>query len=92
MLHITPWERSALQRLANGTATSDLADGLGTSECEVEAHLTALFTRMGVTSRTEAIAAAFRRGLLTSDDQISHQAGPEHREVPGRFADETARG
>jgi DNA-binding NarL/FixJ family response regulator len=70
VLHITPWERAALQLLANGTATNDIAGGPGTSECEVEASLTTLFKRMGATSRSEAVAAAFRRGLLTRDDQI----------------------
>lgn len=70
MLQITPWERAALQLLANGKATHDIAGCLGVSECEVDAHLTALFGRIGAASRSEAMAAAFRRGLLTSDDQM----------------------
>lgn len=65
MLQITPSERAALQLLANGNAATEIAGRLGISECEVEAHLTALFARMGAASRAEAIAAAFRRGLLT---------------------------
>jgi DNA-binding NarL/FixJ family response regulator len=70
ILQITPWERTALQLLANGKATHEMAGRLGLSECEVESHLTTLFARMGAASRTEAIAAAVRRGLLTPDDQI----------------------
>ncbi len=64
MLQITPWERVALQLLANGIATSELAGRLGVSECDIAAHLSTLFARMGAASRSEAIAAAFRRGLL----------------------------
>jgi DNA-binding NarL/FixJ family response regulator len=64
LLHITPHERAALQLLANGVETRGIADGLGVSEPEVEAHLNRLFARMGVSGRTEAIAAAGRRGLL----------------------------
>jgi DNA-binding CsgD family transcriptional regulator len=70
ILQITPWERAALQLLANGKATHEMAGRLGLSECEVEAHLTTLFARMGAATRTEAIAAAQRRGLLTSDNQL----------------------
>jgi DNA-binding CsgD family transcriptional regulator len=65
VLQITPSERAALQLLANGKATNEIAGRLGISECEIEAHLTGLFARMGAASRSEAIAAAFRRGLLT---------------------------
>ena len=68
MLQITPRERAALQLLANGTATGEIADRLGISECEVDAHLMTLFARMGAASRTEAIAAGFRRGLLTGHE------------------------
>ena len=68
MLQITPLERAALQLLASGTATDGLADRLGMDECEVETRLNALFVRMGVASRDEALAAAFRRGLLIPDD------------------------
>jgi DNA-binding NarL/FixJ family response regulator len=70
VLHITPGERAALQLLADCTSTDALADHLGASEYEVEARLNTLFVRMGATCRSEAIAAAFRRGLLTFDEQV----------------------
>lgn len=72
-LQITPWERTALELLADGKRVSEIAGSLGISECKVEAHLTTLFARMGAASRTEAIAAAFRRGLLTPDDQMQEE-------------------
>ena len=64
MLQITPLERVALQLLASGIATHELAGRLGVSAREIETHLNTLFERMGAASRTEAVAAAFRRGLL----------------------------
>jgi DNA-binding NarL/FixJ family response regulator len=64
LLHITPHERATLQLLAEGVEARGLADGLGVSEPEVEAHLNRLFARMGAASRAEAVAAAGRRGLL----------------------------
>ena len=72
MLHITPHERAALQLLANGEENRGIADGLGVSERDVEAHLSRLFARMGAASRTEAIAAASRRGLLQRDASGCH--------------------
>jgi DNA-binding CsgD family transcriptional regulator len=76
LLQITPSERIALQLLANGIATTELAVRLGLSEWEIEAQLATLFARLGAVGRAEAIAAAFRRGLLISDDQRheSHSA------------------
>jgi DNA-binding NarL/FixJ family response regulator len=65
VLQITPEERTALQLLADGSTTNVIAAHLGACEYEVEARLTMLFARMGATCRTEAIAAAFRRGLLS---------------------------
>ena len=67
MLHITPWERQALQLLAQDKATSDISTCLGVPPSEVGLHLTALFARMGVRCQADAIADALRRGLLTHD-------------------------
>ena len=65
MLQITPWELSALQLLAAGTSTAQLAISLGLAEGEMEARLTALFSKMGAKTRTDALNAASRRGLIT---------------------------
>jgi DNA-binding CsgD family transcriptional regulator len=67
VLHITPWERTALQLLASGIPTREIADRFGAGEDELEAHLNTLFARLGAASRTEAIAAAVRRGLLVAE-------------------------
>jgi DNA-binding NarL/FixJ family response regulator len=64
VLHITPWERAALQSLSTGMTTPQLAIVLGISENDIEHRLTALFARMGAASPTDAVAAAFRRGLI----------------------------
>ena len=71
-LQITPWERTALELLANGKRADEIAGRLGISEGKVEAHLTTLFARMGAASQTEAIAAAFRRGLLTPGHELGN--------------------
>ena len=65
-LHITPSERAVLEFLASGAATHEIAHRLGMNEPEIERCLRALFTRMGVRTRAEAVAAAMRRGLLAA--------------------------
>ena len=64
LLHITPWERSALQSLATGMTIAQLAIVLGTPEGDIEQRLGSLFTKMGAASPTDAVAAALRRGLI----------------------------
>jgi DNA-binding NarL/FixJ family response regulator len=50
--------------LAEGRAKRQIADSLRVSEKEIDRQLTTLFMRMGVANPTDAIAAAFRRGLI----------------------------
>jgi DNA-binding NarL/FixJ family response regulator len=64
MLHITPWERGMLEQLAHGVATKDIARRYDMDEPDIESCLGRLFARMGVTTSTEAVAAAARRGLV----------------------------
>jgi len=65
-LRITPSERQALRLLANGGSRHDIERALGISGSMLEAVLTVLFGRMGVSGKTEAIESASRRGLLES--------------------------
>ena len=64
VLKITPSERAVLEWLAKGVALTDIAHRLGTSEHQADVSLQALFVRLGVKTRIEAVASAVRRGLL----------------------------
>jgi DNA-binding NarL/FixJ family response regulator len=66
MLHMTPWEGGMLEQLARGVATKDIARRYDMDELDVESCLRVLFARMGVTTETEAVAAAARRGLVAA--------------------------
>lgn len=67
ILQITPWERMVLRLLASGSAPSTIGDHLGMSERAVDAHVASLFAKLGVATKTDAVAAAVRRGLLDVD-------------------------
>ena len=71
MLLITPAERHALHLLAQDKTPAELADCLGMDPFEVGPYLTSLYSRMGVSTRSEAILSAFQRGLLSSDIEIA---------------------
>jgi len=64
-LILTPWERHALQLLANDYTVDAVATDLGMGTPACETLLATVFTALGVATRAEAIADALRRGLLT---------------------------
>ena len=63
-VQLTPRERSSLQLMADGKSNKEIANDLGISERTVKTHLGHLFEKLGVTSRTEAVKIATRRGLV----------------------------
>ncbi|HMF94764.1 MAG TPA: response regulator transcription factor [Vicinamibacterales bacterium] len=63
-VQLTPREIATLRLLADGKANKEIASELAISERTVKTHLGHLFEKLGVTSRTEAIKVATRRGLV----------------------------
>jgi two-component system NarL family response regulator len=63
-VQLTPRELATLRLLADGKSNKEIANDLGISERTVKTHLGHLFEKLGVTSRTEAVKVATRRGLV----------------------------
>jgi len=63
-VQLTPREMATLRLMADGKANKEIARDLTISERTVKTHLGHLFEKLGVTSRTEAIKVATRRGLV----------------------------
>jgi two-component system, NarL family, response regulator YdfI len=61
---LTNRERQVLGLLADGFGNKQIAARLGISTNTVKTHLELLFDKLGVSSRTEAVATAVRRGVL----------------------------
>ena len=66
-VQLTPREMATLRLLADGKANKEIASELHIGERTVKTHLAHLFEKLGVTSRTEAIKIATRRGLVRMD-------------------------
>lgn len=61
---LTPRERNVLTMLAKGKSNKDIGRSLSITETTVKSHLRAIFAKLNVLSRTEAITTASRRGLI----------------------------
>ena len=61
---LTARERGVLQLLAQGIPNKQIAQRLTISEHTVKFHVSAIMTKLGAASRTEAVTTAARRGLL----------------------------
>jgi DNA-binding NarL/FixJ family response regulator len=61
---LTARERQVLQLAAEGLANKEIAVALQISEHTVKFHLSSLYSKLGVASRTEAVRAGTRRGWL----------------------------
>jgi DNA-binding NarL/FixJ family response regulator len=68
--HITERELEVLSLAARGMSNRDIARELSISVRTVQTHLSNVFSKMGVGSRTEAVMYGLRRGLITLEDTL----------------------
>lgn len=61
---LTARELEVLQLIGQGLANKMIADRLHISEHTVKFHVSAIYAKLGVASRTEAVRAGSRRGLI----------------------------
>ncbi|MEO1519341.1 MAG: response regulator transcription factor [Cyanobacteria bacterium J06633_2] len=62
-LHLTQREQDVLHWLVQGASNDEIASNLYITVATVKAHLTAIFQKLSVTSRTQAIIKALKLGL-----------------------------
>jgi NarL family two-component system response regulator YdfI len=61
---LTPREVEVLGLLAEGAGNKQIAFRLGISEHTVKFHVASIFSKLGASSRTEAVTLGVRRGLV----------------------------
>jgi DNA-binding NarL/FixJ family response regulator len=62
---LTDREAEVLQHVAQGLANKQIAAVLGISEHTVKFHVSAIYSKLGAASRTEAVRIGVRRGWIT---------------------------
>lgn len=63
---LTPREREVWRLIADGSDNTEIADRLGLSASTVKNHITALFAKLRVRDRAQAVIAAYETGLVTA--------------------------
>lgn len=61
---LTHRELQVLRLLAEGVGNREIAERLGVSEHTVKFHLSAIFGKLGASTRTDAVRRAVRAGLI----------------------------
>ena len=75
-VELTEREMDVLNALTDGLSNKAIGKRLWLSEQTVKLHLTSIYRKLGVSSRTEAIAMAYGRHLATSKTAGEPPSGP----------------
>jgi DNA-binding NarL/FixJ family response regulator len=62
---LTPREVEVLERVSRGLPSKLIAQQLDVTESTIKFHLSSIYAKLGVSSRTEAVSRAARLGLIT---------------------------
>ena len=57
-------EIEVLRLMAKGVSNKDIADHLSITQSTVKTHITSIFQKLNVTTRTEAVTTAFKKGII----------------------------
>lgn len=68
---LTPQQFRVLGMLAEGLLNKQIAYDLDVSEATIKAHITAVFRKLGVRNRTQAVIAIQQMELDPSDQSLS---------------------
>jgi len=66
--HLTKRQVQLLLWIAQGKTNAEIAGSMSLSERTVKAHVAAVFHKLGVNSRTTAVATAVRLGILKAEE------------------------
>jgi len=75
---LTERENQVLRLLSQGLSNREIAVALTLSENTIKQHVAGIFQKLSVSSRTEAVATAVRRGLIALELEplpTNHQPG-----------------
>lgn len=68
---LTPRESEVLDQLADGLSNTEIGVTLVISEKTVRSHLRTIFSKLGATTRLEAVLSAHSMGLVTLPGELT---------------------
>jgi DNA-binding CsgD family transcriptional regulator len=72
---LTARERQILVLISQGNSNRCVARELGIAEKTVKNHLSAIFTKVGASDRTQAVVMGIRSGIITISDPLDDASG-----------------
>ncbi len=67
LAHLSPRELDVLRLLARGLSNKEIGAQLGVVEGTVKIHIANIFSKLGVSDRTQALIEAIKRGIVQID-------------------------
>lgn len=73
---LTDRENEILGLLADGLSNREISCNLTISEATVENHVHHIFVKLGITSRAQAVAYAFRVKIVMAQELLENRGNP----------------
>jgi len=76
---LTSRERQVLELMVKGLSNNEIGERLVVSQSTIKTHVSSILSKLGVASRTEAVALAVQYNLLTDRVPRCDQISPTDR-------------